>query len=524
MNTEQEVEVKGKDIPNGEYTDRDLEGSKYGPNQSSSTSKKVAMKPESKNKVKSQYKGYRRRTRKKLERKDQEIRIYEGIIDTDSSLTQFNVDDLKRRIAKLENDKKIIMRNADRYYIGKFYRYAVSPLKLVGRLFSNIANRIRNYFSVIDIDMDFDPKSAETMLNVGFNNSNSASTAVQVQSQNELSKKAPQESRNDINNIPDLTSSELETPAISSMVTPTSGGAVQDNITLPLPETPGYSVFDSGGDELATLEDINQLNQQRDELLSQLNAKSNLGDHNTEIGVLSDHKEEDSDLDQLLQQLTQVYQDEMEKQKRLQEEANEQQRQAVEAKKQAEKAAEEERLAQEKEVQTKKQIQEAEEAARKAEEKLKLRLQLDELTKKVDQIKSQNEKLEGTIEEVSANITQYEENRKSAEANTSRILTTVQENYATIEEKKKMTEIASTRIAELDQMLGVARGNTKSSEPVSKQHINLVTNDNKEDMEQMMQTFNRQTGDLPNLNLDDVLERSSYTQNTPSVAGKSPTR
>ncbi len=463
MNTEQEVEVKGKDIPNGEYTDRDLEGSKYGPNQSSNASKKVAMKPESKNKVKSQYKGYRRHTRKKLERKDQEIRIYEGIIDTDSSLTQINVDDLKRRIAKLENDKKIIMRNAERYYTGKFYRYKVSPLKLVGRFFSNIANRIRNYFSVIDIDMDFDPKSAETMLNVGFNNSNSASTA-------------------------------------------------------------GYSVFDNGGDELAILEDINQLNQQRDGLLSQLNAKSNLGDHNTEIGILSDHKEEDSDLDQFLQQLTQVYQDEMEKQKRLQEEATEQQRQAVEAKKQAEKAAEEERLAQEKEVQTKKQIQEAEEAARKAEEKLKLRLQLDELTKKVDQIKSQNEKLEGTIEEVSANITQYEENRKSAEANTSRILTTVQENYATIEEKKKMTEIASTRIAELDQMLGVARGNTKSSEPVSKQHINLVTNDNKEDMEKMMQTFNRQTGDLPNLNLEDVLERSSYTQDTSSAAGKHTTR
>lgn len=520
MNTEQEVEVEERDIPDGEYADRDLKDSKHGPIQSSNASKKVAMKPESKNKVKLQYRGYRRRIRKKLKRKDQEIRVYKGIIDTDSSLTQFNVDVLKRRIAKLENDKKIIIRNADRYCIGKIHRYAVNPLKVVKAIFSSIATKIRDYFNVIDIDMDFDPKSAESMLNVGFNNSNSASTAAQVQSQDELSKKAPQESRDDINSISDLTSSELEPPAISSMVTPASGGAVQDNFTLPLPETPGYSVFDNGGDELATLEDINQLNQQGDELLSQLNAKSNLGDHNTEIGILSDHKEEDSDLDQLLQQLTQVYQDEMEKQKKLQEEATEQQRQAVEAKKQAEKAEEAERLAQEKEVQTKKQIQEAEEAARKAEEKLKLRLQLDELTKKVNQIKSQNEKLEGTIEEVSANITQYEENRKSAEANTSRILTTVQANYATIEEKKKMTEIASTRIAELDQMLGVARGNTKSSEPISKQHINLVTNDNKEDMEQMMQTFNRQTEDLPNLNLDDVLERRLYTQNTPSVTGK----
>lgn len=489
MNTEQEVEEMEKTIPNGEYTDRDLQNSRYGPNQPSNASKKVAMKPESKNKVKGQYKGYRRRSLRKLKRKDQEIDIYQRIIESgSSSLTQLNINDLKRRIAEVENDKEIIIKNEERYFNGRFYRYGVTPLKLVGKFFATIVSKLRDWCSVIDIDMDFDQQSAEDMLNVGFNNSEAVSQpqeqTTQSVEQSELVQGEPPIQKSNINQ----NTSSLTIPL--------------ENLELPLSteesdynEFDHYSVFDNGGDELATLEDINRLNQKEKVISAHLNSD-----------------ELDDDIDKVLEEIAQVYNEEKERQQKLKTKADEHKKQEAEAKKQAEEAAEKERKAKAAEVQTNKLVRDATEEEQK--ERANLQLKLKELRERVNEIKEQNENLESTIVEASTNIDQYEENRRNAEINATKILNTVQENYSTINKSKAGARQMSEKAAELDKMLEFSNKN----EPVqpkfsANQSVNSRAVLGENELDVMLSRFNQQSTN-PNLNLDHMLENNGNTQET----------
>lgn len=552
MDTEQEVEVKEKDIPNVEYIDRELNDSKADPNHTS-RDHAVKLKKESRVKVENQYQNYRRRTQKKLAKKDrkiqnwkqdikqkeQEVNIYESAMNNNPSVVQNyedvkeHVDSIKEDIEKLrryseraEINKKIIVLNEERYFRGKFHRYSVTPIKLVKKLFtalSNTVRKMRNYFNVIDVDMDFDQESAEDMLNVGFNNS---TVAAQPQTQAQQSQGQSQKVEDsqeklkmqEVDNGIDSVSISAEPKSNANQIELAQKESVPEISSLPSSKESGYSVFDNGGDELATIEDINRMNQEEEMFLSQLNLKSELkennnsGNDNSEKDILN--LEPNSDVDDLLKKISQVYQEERERQRKLKAEAEERQKLEVEAKKQAEQAAEKEKLAREKEIKAKKEAEQAAEKEKLVKEALQLKL--NEITRQVAQIRTQNEQLADRIEETSSNIDYYEKNRKTSEDNTTKILTEVEQTLTTIKEKNEVTDRTSTKIAELDQMLGISPSTFNSSE--------AITSPNNE-MEKMMAEFKRDTGNLPNLNMDSMLSKSSNRQasNNPG-AGIGPRR
>lgn len=511
MNTEQDIEEKS--IPNGDYTDRDLRNSKRGPE----STRKAQMKPESRENVKNQYVGYRWRVRKKLQKKDQEIKIYQGIINTDSTLTNLNIEDLKSRISKLDNDKKIIILNSERYNLKTFPRYKAKAIKLAKKIFSTIKNKIYDFISTIDIDdMDFDQKSAEDMLSVGFNNLNTpidTQPQVQATEKDEQSQDKPTSTGVDENKKEDVSDLFSETSKVEQPISLPSidqGGPPFEVGGVPLLEQSDYSVLDTDGSELMNWKDVNQLNQSNDKLVSQDDTTLKLTevDHNMEVPLMDG----EDDLETFLQHISEVYQSEMNRQKQLQQEAEKYREEEVEAKKQAEIAVDRERSAKEKQYEANQLAKEANEKAKEA--RKELREKLDLITKQVSEIKKQNERLESTIEEKTTNIRSYEQDRQTAEANADEIIEAVNQQYNTIRSQEKQTTLTESKIAELNQMLGVSI--QLDDEKFTQQSINPYSTDNSE-MERMMVDFEHQTGRLPDLDLNSSLSSSSSVQGGKSV-------